>query len=228
MKKETLRQMGSVHVEELARKVVGAMPALDATEQRVAVQLYRLVAEGQPVSPVRLAERVGLPARRVAKIVDKWPGVFSDERGDVVAFWGLAQPKMPHRFRVDGRQLYTWCAWDTLFIPQILGKSARVESSCPTTGHAVSLTVSPDEVKEVSPRSAVLSFLRPEEAFDGHVIERFCHYVLFFASEDAGRRWTSEHANTFLMSIEEGFELGRLTNRGKYGAVLVAVGSGPP
>ena len=40
---------------------------------------------------------------------------------------------MSHRFEVAGRTLYTWCAWDSLFLPQILGQEAEVESTCPLT-----------------------------------------------------------------------------------------------
>jgi hypothetical protein len=31
----------------------------------------------------------------------------------------LAATAMHHRFEVDGRALSTWCAWDSLFIPEI-------------------------------------------------------------------------------------------------------------
>jgi hypothetical protein len=67
----------------------------------------------------------------------------------VTGFWGLALSEMPHRLQVDA--LYGWCAWDTLFIPLILGKEAHVESPCATTGEIVSLTVGPDGVRDVAP-----------------------------------------------------------------------------
>ncbi len=36
----------------IAQKVSDAFPDLSATDQRIAVGLYRLLAEGEPVSPV--------------------------------------------------------------------------------------------------------------------------------------------------------------------------------
>ncbi len=211
----------SIDLDALARETLDAMPTLDVTEQRVAVELYRLLAEGEPVSPERLAQRVGVAADRVALMLEGWPGVFFDD-GDVVGFWGLALPEMPHRFEVDGRRLHVWCAWDSLFIPQILGKPARVASTCATTGAAVSLTVGPERVDAVSPPGTVLSFLRPDRGVDTDVIQHFCHSVLFFASEDAGRAWTARRSDTFLLTPEEGFELGRLWVHGNFGAVLPA------
>jgi alkylmercury lyase len=128
----------------------------------------------------------------------------------VVGFWGLSVTEMPHRLRAEGRNLYTWCAWDTLFLPIALGEQVEVESICPTTGEPITLTVSPDGVSDVDPPGAVMSFLLPgEQSFSGDVIRGFCHFVHFFASDDAARAWTAEHAGTFELSIEDGFELGR-------------------
>lgn len=207
-------------LNQLATKVAGAMPDLNPTEQRVAVAVYRLLAEGAPVSSEMLAERTGLSVDDVGPRLAAWPGVFFDAERRLVGFWGLAQGAMPHRFSVGGRQLYTWCAWDSLFIPEILGATAHVESTCPTTGERITLTAGPRHVGDVSPSGAVVSFLTPDAPFDASVVTSFCHYVLFFASEDAGAVWTAKHANTFLLSVEDAFEVGRLTNRANFGSAL--------
>ena len=217
------RESGSVDLEELASALVAAMPELEESEQRVAVELYRLLAEGLPVSRERLAERAGLPPARIAELLERWPGVYPDDEGLIVGFWGLAQPTMPpHRFGVGARQLSTWCAWDALFIPVILGKTARVESTCATTGDLVRLSVGPGGIEETSPPGVVLSFLRREEKFDHDIILDFCHHVLFFASPEAGREWTSRREGAFLLSVAEGFELGRLVVERQFGAALRA------
>jgi alkylmercury lyase len=117
-----------------------------------------------------------------------------------------------HRLEVDGRELFAWCAWDTLFLPGVLGATARVRSRCPTTGETISLVVSPERVVETSHPDAVVSFLLPDRDFDADVIQSFCHFVHLFASPEAGHAWTAEHPGTFLLSLEEAFELGRLVN----------------
>lgn len=155
-------------------------------EQRVAISLYRLLAEGRPVPPERLAERAEVDAEELTRLLESWPGVYSAEAG-VVGFWGLALDQMPHRLHVDGRKLRAWCAWDTLFLPELIGKPAAVASSCPTTGETVSLEVIPGTgVRGVSPPDAVMSLLRREQPFDAETITSFCHFVHFFASEAAG------------------------------------------
>ena len=205
-------------LDALATEIASALPKLDRTEQQIAVELYRLLADGQPVERDRLSRRAGVPLSRVTQLLSSWPGVYQDDQGRVIGFWGLSSATMPpHRFEVAGQKLWTWCAWDALFIPGILGTSARVESTCATTGQPVSMVVGPQGVTALSPAGSVLSFLRPEARFDYSVILNFCRYVLFFSSEAAGRQWTSQRRNAFLLTIADGFELGRLLVQRHYG-----------
>jgi alkylmercury lyase len=125
-----------------------------------------------------------------------------------------------HRIELDGRALSAWCAWDTLFLPALLGSTARVRSRCPTTAEEISLTVSPDGPSDIRPTAAVLSFLSPERPFDSDVVRSFCHVVHFFASERAAAAWTARNPDTFTLSIEQGFRLGELTNEAVFGSAL--------
>ena len=149
----------------LAQKVADAFPKLSASEQGIALGLYRLLAEGKPVSPDRVAQNLDLSTSLVREVLNSWPAVYFDDEKNVVGFWGLALGEMPHRFKVDGRQLHTWCAWDSLFIPEFLGKTAEVESICPISGEIVSLTIGPTGVENFSPDGAVVSFLSPTTSF---------------------------------------------------------------
>jgi alkylmercury lyase len=154
-----------------------------------------------------------VPSERVEQLLTAWPGVFFDDQ-QVIGFWGLTIRRLSptHRLEVDGRTLFAWCAWDTLFLPGILDATARVESACPTTGETISLLVSPYGVFQTSHPEAVVSFLTPEQDFDADVIQSFCHFVHFFTSPVAGEAWTAEHPGTFLLSLEDAFELGRRVN----------------
>jgi len=205
---------------EVAQKVADAFPNLSTIQQRIAVGLYRLVAEGEPVSPDRVAQHLDLSTNIVREAFDSWPAVYFNDEKRVIGFLGLALQETPHRFKVDGRQLYTWCAWDSLFIPELLGKTAEVESTCPISGEIISLTVSPTRVENVSPKSAKVSFLNPTTSFDMNVIAGFCHYVLFFNSEESGNKWIANHKDMFLLTLDEAHEIGRVTNKATFEAAL--------
>lgn len=205
-------------IPELAETLAKAMPALSPDGQRLALALYRELAACEPVPPRALANELGREEAEIADALERWPGVFRTDDGRVTSFWGLSIPEMAHHFRVDGRQLFTWCAWDALFIPGLIGQSAAVESRSPTNGELVRLTVDPDGIRELDPETAMVSMLSPAEAFDYRVIIGFCHFVHFFSSSVEGEQWVSEHPGTFLLSVAEAYELGQTVNRRRFDA----------
>ncbi len=203
-------------IEKLTDSIVGAMPTLTRTDEKIADALYRLLTEGKPVEHADIASRSGVPLAPVDETLGAWPGVIHNDDGRVVGFWGLALRDMPHRFEVDGTEIRTWCAWDPLFIGPLLGKPARVESQDPVSGETLTLTVTPEGVKDLSHEDAQVSFLTPDAAWDHSVIQGFCHYVLFFTSRETGEQWTAKHEGTFLLSVAEAYEVGRRTNERQF------------
>src|SRR5260370_2777790 len=114
---------------------------LSTAEQKVSVNLYSLLAGGHPVPVERIASTVNLSREEVQTILKRWPGVYYDDADRIVGYWGLALAKMSsHLFEVNGKTLYTWCAWDGLFIPAILKSTARITSACPVSGEDIRLS----------------------------------------------------------------------------------------
>jgi alkylmercury lyase len=213
-------QQAAPSIQELSEKIVGAIPRVDPVSRQVAVRLYQLLAKGQPVPISLLANTLDLPGETVRRVLTPY-ATFYDDRGAIIGFGGLTIAEMPpHLFRLEGRTLYTWCAWDSLFLPGILGKVADVTSLDPLTHSPISLTVAPDGIRHVEPKSTVVSFLTPERTFDRDVIANFCHFVHFFSSQDTGGTWTARHPGTFLLSVHDAFALGQLTNARNFGEAL--------
>ena len=210
-------------LDRLAGKFVQLFPTLNADSRRVALQAYRLLAEGTSVPKAVLAEAAGMSGEALEQIMHGWPAVFYE--GDaIIGFWGLTPRRFSrHRFQVDGRDLYTWCAWDTLFIPTLLGKTARIESPDPVDGALTRLTVAPEGIESLQPAEAVMSFLEPGEDMMADIVTRFCHYVYFFPSPEAGNAWTAKNPGTTLMTIADGFALGMKKNIARFGDALPVV-----
>ncbi|WP_172803172.1 organomercurial lyase [Alloactinosynnema sp. L-07] len=180
-------------LDELLDGYARIMPALSAAEVRIAVALWRLLAEGEPVPVGALADRLGDAAGDVTAAVD---GVLAgscqrDERGDIVAFWGLALPQLasPHQLAVHGRVLGAWCAPDTLWLPRVLDATVAVTSPLHGTDETISLVVGPDGLRDISVDGAVVSFVRPVGTTVGEAVPAIlssnCHHQMFFASAAA-------------------------------------------
>jgi alkylmercury lyase len=197
-------------LRSLASSLAGTFPGRD--DAPLALALLDALARGEPVSPAALATS-GRDQTAVADALARWPNVHRDAHERVVAFGGLSILPTPHGFAVAGQQLYTWCAWDTLFLPALLGQSADVQSTCPVTGAEVRLGVTPDGVGSADPKALWLSFPPLGSASVADITGSFCCHVHFLAGRAAAARWLSDHPRAAALTLEDAFELGRLATQ---------------
>jgi alkylmercury lyase len=196
-------------LQALADSLAGTFPGSD--DAPLARALLRELAQGQPVSTAALAASTGRDEHDVTATLSRWPNVRRDEQARVEAFGGLSLRPTKHHFDVGGRRLYTWCAWDTLFLPALLHDQAEVESSCPMTGSEVRLAVAPERVLAAQPEDVWVSF--PAQTSTDEIVESFCCHVHFLAGADSAGRWASAGPGAFALGLADAFELGRLATR---------------
>jgi alkylmercury lyase len=214
--------MNSPSLQELADSLCAAFPKLDDAQRRLALATYSRLERGMAASPAEIAEDAGIETEKAQRILGDWIGVYSDEVKRVIGFWGLTIEKMKHRFEVDGVQLYTWCAWGTLFLPELLGKSARVDSICEASGKPLRLSVSPKRVESVDPGSVCISFLTPDSSrFQQDIVQNFCHCIHFFRPRKDGEAWIATRPGTFILSLDEATELAHRKNQLQFGSILI-------
>ena len=179
-----------------------------AEQLRLWLPLWRLLAEGAPVSLEQLAS---LSHRPLDEIQAELPSldVRLDREGNVLAS-GVSLVPTAHQFHLGEQILYAWCALDTLAFPPLLGRTARVISSCPVTGKPIRLTVTPETIVDLEPASAVVSVHLPGEDTDlCNIQEDICNDGHFFVSHSVASTWPSLHPKAVLLSVEEAAELGR-------------------
>ncbi len=211
--------------DAFARALQSTFPA--GNDASLALALLRLLSEGRPVTPAALAQAANRTAGEVVGRLSSWPNVERDEAGQVVAFSGLTLRPTAHGFRVGTRRLHTWCAWDTLFLPALIGSSIAVGSTCPATAEAITLAATPNDVQRVQPASAVLSIRHPDDGFSADTRASFCRHAHFLASEDAFARWAGRADGTCAVSIDDGFEIAQRVNLATYPSCLAADSGAP-
>jgi alkylmercury lyase len=167
----------------------------------------RLLAEGEPVASERLAAAAGWSVENVEGALAAQTSAERDDQGRLV---GLALTLRPttHRVTVDGRTLYAWCATDTLMLPVVLGRPALIESTCPQTGEAIRIELTPDGVERLDPPDAVMTAVRPRGQL-ADVRSTTCAHGHFFTSVEATAAWTEAHPDGHVYPVEEAFRLDR-------------------
>lgn len=185
----------------------------------VARAIYRLLAISDAVSLQIIADYSEQPVAAVSEMVDNWPAIFKNDNGSIIGFWGLTGQEMQHRFIVDGRTRYTWCAWDALFIPELIDKAAQAQSTTAIKSRPVDLWVTPDQVQrnDQAKEQLFVSFNLPdEERWEESVLTTFCHHVHFLFSDET-EEWLSANPDGKVLPLDKAFEAGHIKNARQFG-----------
>ena len=201
--------LGALDRARTASALGDAFPACE--DAPPALALVRLLARGRPVTEAMLAAGAGRAIDDVAAHLARWPNVERDADGAVIGFSGLTLRPTDHGFQVDDQQLHTWCAWDTLFLPGMLGTTAHVRSTCPVSGRKVQLIVAPDGVEHADPPETHVSFPPSTGTDTADITGTFCCHVRFLAGTDAAYAWRETHPDGHVLDLATAFELGRRT-----------------
>ncbi len=205
--------MHPISLELLARQLADG---LRGNHDAFCRELVRLLACGHPVTPERLATVLQMTAEQVAEVLAGLADLEVDHSGHVVG-WGLTFIPTSHRFRLNGQQFYTWCALDALIYPALLQLPASVESSCPVSGASVMLSVTPTGVHDLTPASAIVSVVIPEQGSSCNGDRgSFCNQSLFFRSRRDALLWQASSPRARLLSVADGYQVGGLIARYRY------------
>ncbi|MFQ5433313.1 MAG: organomercurial lyase [Anaerolineae bacterium] len=188
---------------------------LHGNEARLFVQTVRHLTQGQPLTEKDIEEiAIGLSLTpEKANDVLKWLAERNDD-GEIVGIAGLSLNPWNHGFRVSGRDFTTWCALDTLYLPQIIRQDVEISSADPISNETVQFKLGADGELDV-PEDTVISIVVPKIDQQGlesaeQIWSAFCSYSHYFTTEENGRAWfEGKQIEPVFLSVAEGIELGQ-------------------
>jgi alkylmercury lyase len=172
-----------VHPTTNADSVIEALAGCD--DPPLALALLHALARGDPLTDSQLATITDRDQAQVTDALARWPNVQRDQQERVIAFSGLSLRPTAHLVALGERDLFTWCAWDTLFLPALLDQPASVRSRCPATGAEVRLIVEPERIRYRRPETLFVSFPPAAAVSASDVTGSFCCHVHFLAGPNA-------------------------------------------
>lgn len=200
--------MNQIPPEELLRNwdhEVNNIPLEESTlPHRFELQALRLLAGGEPVSAEMIGSKLGIPITIAQSVFEASRGKGQwDSKGRLIGS-ALTLVPTPHRFRILHRELYTWCAHDTIFLPGLLGMVAEVISPDPLNGKLIKLTITPEGPKTYDPNSAVITVFQASEPATGPE-SAVCVNSHYFTSRNSAQKWSDDHPGVTIMTIEDAF-----------------------
>ncbi|MCM2417306.1 organomercurial lyase [Streptomyces sp. RKAG293] len=161
-----------------------------------------------PLGPETAGELLGWPSERVIERFREMNfALETDDRGLIVGAGVSLDAGRPHTMELQGRLVHGWCAMDVLMFPLVLKEErSAVASRCQAGGGAVTLTVTPDGVRDVVPAEAAVT-LAP--ATGGDIREVFCDRVNFYASPALAKEATARDPDLAACTVEEAWAVGK-------------------
>jgi alkylmercury lyase len=173
----------------------------DERAQRLGVAGFHALWRGDQPLVADLAED---PAVVTAMVAAGRLEVGDD--GRLVAIHGLAARPTRHRvFHRDG-QIHTWCAFDAVGIPAALGIDASAETSCPTCGRTITVSLRAGEVTDLS---EVRLWLPSADC--SHLVEDFCEHANLYCDSDHLTASIPAGTSGEVLTLAQAADLGRRT-----------------
>lgn len=195
---------------------MGTPPDFGRGRSRLLLRVLERLACGRPVSHDQvdqMAADLDVSAEQAHEFLDEV--CERDAEGRILGCMGLSlNDRWPHRFYVNGTALRTWCAWDTLFLPRLLKRTASVVSFSPDSKKEVRVTVSPEQVEWACPETAVVSIVNLDAGDQDtcsveSIWSKFCQQVYFFPARQDAEAWAEDQENISILSVQEAYELGK-------------------
>jgi alkylmercury lyase len=187
--------------------------------QKLSITLLRLLGRGSPVTHEQLGTACDLSKGQVAQLLLEFPPTNPgyDDDGQVIAFGGLSIVPTHHRFQTKEASLYTWCVFDALFLPEILGNPATLVTHCPSSGMKLTVELAPGEVRSASPSSCVMSIVAPDSnACCDNLRKAFCDHVNLFKDEQTFAAWLQGRQGVGNVTLQEAQLFARQRNALRY------------
>jgi hypothetical protein len=144
-----VKDLDGTRVLTVSRAVVEVNPKYHPTQGRFLVKDYvgepsgllqlqdeqgaGLLADARPVTAEAPAAATGEPLAQARAHIEAAAGLGYEVEDGALVGAALTLRPTRHRFRLRGHDLYTWCGFDALFLPIMLGEQAEVASTCPIT-----------------------------------------------------------------------------------------------
>lgn len=164
-------------------------------------KIYAHLLKGEPLPISLFTQLLKVDVDEAERVIASYGEV--DNQGNVTGFLGLSLVPTSHKLIINNKTLYTWCAADTILLPQFLSFSALIESKDPVSGQRVQLAVNDDFLDWTDPVPLYISWIEKTDCC--HIRQSFCQHSHFFASQETAVRWLAENPDAKISNVEDFF-----------------------
>lgn len=201
--------MASNRVQEISNQLVAKWTSPQGVELMAAgATVVGGLLEHGALSPAQAADLLDWPAHQVlTRFAAMNFELETDQSGNIIGAGVSLNHQRPHTMELQGHRRYGWCAMDVLMFPVVFKEaSSTVTSRCAATNEPITLTVTPEGVRDLTPATATVT-LAPATGAD--IREVFCNRVNFYATTDLAQAAADQDADLAVCTVEEAWTVGK-------------------
>ena len=196
------------------RQLQKLLPDLKKEERQISKLLYQKLALGRPVTIEKIANELQKSIQDIQDHLRQMVYVEYNEVREISAYRGVTLNQSNHYVFHNNSIIYTWCAFDTLFLSALLAEPVSISSICPTCGKTIAFTVADQSSACLKDADIIMSFVIPNKRHYSEDLQNaFCCSVHFFCNQQCGSDWENLSDEITFFNLTESLVIARERNR---------------
>jgi alkylmercury lyase len=204
--------MGSL--QSTVEQLLELLPNLNVEERQISKFLYQKLSLGRPVSIESIADEFHKSIQEIQVLLKQMAYVEYSATGEISAYRGVTLNQTRHYLFHNNFKIYTWCAFDTLFLADLLVEPVSIASNCPTCGKRIAFDVNDRNITSSKESDTVMSFIIPDKVdYCENLQNAFCCKVHFFCNQQCGSEWVNLSHEISFFDLAESLVIAQERNR---------------
>lgn len=165
------------------------------------VNVQKELLKGNPLLKTKYYELIDVTKEKADSLLELFGEL--NKNGEITAFLGLSLTPTNHRFIVQGKTLYTWCALDAILFTEWQDVSSQIIFQDPIDNSLIELNIECNYLMSSNPYPIFLSWV--EKMDTCNIKGSFCNHVSFFSSEQTAKKWLDNNPSGKILTLEDLF-----------------------
>ena len=202
------------NLQSTVQQLQKLLPKLKKEERQISKFLYQKLALGKSVPIETIANELQIPIQDIQVHLKQMAYVEYSATGEISAYRGVTLNQTKHCVFHRNFKVHTWCAFDTLFLSDLLVGPVSISSNCPTCRKAIACKVTDRDLISSNNSDIVMSFIIPDKVdYCEDLQSAFCCKVHFFCNEKCGSEWVNLSPEIGFFDLSESLVIAQERNR---------------
>ncbi len=168
--------------------LIDLLPQLNKDCRDLSQLLYFELVKGKAVTLQHLKSISGYSEARLITLLSQLNYLHYNDDRAIVAYRGITLMPTQYRIEIDffteKTVVFTWCAFDSLFLADLLKQNLTIFAECPTCHQAIKLALANNKTFDSTKYPLYMSFILPSrDSYNQDLVNSFCDNIHFFCNE---------------------------------------------